>query len=348
MATALAGRDPGLAAYERDAMAADFAELTSLAEELVEAETGLRSARGPARARVVDRAGWVEANLASFRRLLRPIEQRLELTRSGQGRSLVSRRAEAALSGVQVGLILAWMSTRVLGQYDQLLVEDECPEEQDFVYYVGPNIAQLERRYDFPPRELRLWLALHEVTHRAQFTGVPWMRDHFVSLVDRALGGVETDPRRVLEALRRAAADLRSGARPLDDGGLLALLATPEQRATLQEIGGLMSLLEGHGDVTMDRAALARVPNAPRFSKTLRERRRRRGGARVVSSLVGLDAKLRQYEQGEEFVRAVERAGGRELFDQVWRSPEWLPTLEEVRSPTRWLERAGVAVPAAG
>lgn len=348
MATVVAGREPVLASYERDAMRADFTELTALAEDLVERETGLRSGSGPARARVVDRVGWVDVNLASFRRLLRPVEERLVAARSRSGRLATGPAVEAKLSGVQVGLLLAWMSTRVLGQYDQLLVDDDSPEDQDLVYYVGPNIARLERRYGFPPRELRLWLALHEVTHRAQFTGVPWMREHFLSLVDRTLSGVDPDPRRVLEALRRAVADLRAGERPLDDGGLLALLATPEQRTTIREIGGLMSLLEGHGDVTMDRAARDRVPNADRFSATLRERRRRRGAGRVLTSLAGLDAKMRQYEQGEDFVREIERRGGRELFDRVWRSPEWVPTLPEIREPDRWLERAGIPVPASG
>lgn len=348
VATTLVGREPALASYESDALAADLAELTALAEDLVGRETGLRSAAGPARARVVDRAGWVEVNLASFQRLLRPVEDRMALARSRQGRPFAPPSLEAAFSGVQVGVVLAWMSRRVLGQYDQLLVEDDSPEQRDFVYFVGPNIVGLERRYGFPPRELRLWLALHEVTHRMQFTGVPWMRGHFLSLVERTLAGVAPDPRQLAAGLRRLVADLRAGERPAEDGGLLAALATPEQRATIQEIGGLMSLLEGHGDIVMGRAARDLVPNAARFGAVLRERRRSRGAGRVLSSLVGLDAKMRQYEQGEDFVREVESVGGRELFDRVWESPQWLPSLPEIRQPSRWLERAGVAVPAAG
>ena len=82
-----------------------------------------------------------------------------------------------------MGAVLGWMSTRVLGQYDLLVLEDEDPDDQDIVYYVGPNIASLERRFEFPEREFRLWVALHEVTHRTQFTGVPWLRPHFLGLV---------------------------------------------------------------------------------------------------------------------------------------------------------------------
>src|SRR5690606_16547916 len=157
----------------------DFAELTEQAEAMVEAATGLRSAAGPARARVTDRRGWVRANVASFQRLMRPLTDKVGPALEAGPLAPVTRR----LAGAAVGMLLGWMSTRVLGQYDLLVVEDEDPDEQDIVYYVGPNVLALEKRFAFPPREFRLWLALHEVTHRAQFTGIEWMRPHFLSLV---------------------------------------------------------------------------------------------------------------------------------------------------------------------
>jgi coenzyme F420 biosynthesis associated uncharacterized protein len=335
-----ARRQPPVAEYERRALEADFAELTAQAEQLVSAETGLHSLAGPARARVTDRLQWVQANVASFERLLRPVSHKLgaQLEHAGRWTPVpagVSRR----IAGAQVGLLLGWMSTRVLGQYDQLLIEEERPDDQDIVYYVGPNVLSIERRYDFPPREFRLWLALHEVTHRAQFTGVPWMREHFLSLVEHTLDEIDPDPRRLLEALRRSADGIRARRNPLEDGGLLTLLATPEQLVTIQQIGGLMSLLEGHGDVTMDRAGAALIPNAARFSQVLRERRRQRGVAKLVSTLIGLDAKLRQYEQGERFIEAVEDEGGPELLAKVWEGPQWLPSWPEIRQPADWIAR---------
>jgi coenzyme F420 biosynthesis associated uncharacterized protein len=240
------------------------------------------------------------------------------------------------------------MSTRVLGQYD-LLVTDELAEEQDLVYYVGPNVVGLESRYGFPPAEFRLWLALHEVTHRAQFTAVPWLRDHFVSLVDQGLEPFGADPHRLTEALRRAAEEVRSGRSPLRDGGVMGLVATPEQLDALHRIQALMSLLEGHGDVTMDRAGAAAVPGAERFSRVLRERREQvRGPAKLLQQVLGLEAKLRQYAEGEAFVNAVERAGGADLFNRVWRGPEWLPSLAEIRDPGQWVTRVGAAPAAAG
>jgi coenzyme F420 biosynthesis associated uncharacterized protein len=343
VAARLARRQPPLADYSLRALQADFEELTAQAEQLVTAETGLVSAAGPARARVTDRAGWVLANIASFQRLLKPLSKKLADSMNKPRMVTLPAGASRKINGAQVGLLLGWMSTRVLGQYDQLLVEDENPEDQDIVYYVGPNVMALERKFGFPPREFRLWIALHEVTHRAQFTGVPWMRQHFLELVEHTIDMVDPDPRQLLAALRRSAEVIRAGHNPLDDGGLLTLLATPEQFAAIQEIGGLMSLLEGHGDITMDRAGADRIPNAARFSRILRERRRQRGLSKLLSTLIGLDAKLRQYEQGERFVTTVEDAGGSELLSKVWEGPEWLPSWSEIRNPDSWVARAGVS-----
>jgi coenzyme F420 biosynthesis associated uncharacterized protein len=341
VATRVARHQHLLTPAERFALEADFNEVTAEAEELVAAETGLRSLAGPARARVADRPQWVSANVASFQRLLRPVTDKLgaQLDRATVWSPMpasMSRR----VTGAQVGLVLGWMSTRVLGQYDQLLIEDENPEEQDIVYYVGPNVVSIERRYGFPPREFRLWLALHEVTHRAQFTGVPWMRDHFLSLVGRTLDGIDPDPKQLLAAVRRSLDEVRAGRNPLQEGGLLTLIAAPEQHAAIQEIGGLMSLLEGHGDITMDRAGAGRVANAPWFSRVLKERRRQKGLTKLLSVLIGMDAKLRQYEQGERFIEAVELAGGPGLLAKVWEGPEWLPSWKEIRTPADWIARA--------
>jgi coenzyme F420 biosynthesis associated uncharacterized protein len=246
------------------------------------------------------------------------------------------------IAGAEVGAMLGWMSKRVLGQYDLLLIETEEPEEQDIVYYVGPNVLALEKRFAFPPRQFRLWLALHEVTHRAQFTGVPWMRTHFLSLVERSLSAVDPDPKRFLAALKRAADEVRSGHNPLDEGGLVTLLASPEQKGVIDEIGALMSLLEGHGDVTMDRAGHGRVAEAERFSRVLRERRATPNPlARQVQRLVGIEAKLRQYERGERFIAAVEAEAGPDLLSRAWTSPDALPTPAEIRDASLWVARVG-------
>ncbi|MBV8235573.1 MAG: zinc-dependent metalloprotease [Acidimicrobiia bacterium] len=343
IAVRVAGRDPFADSYHYASLEPDFAEFTAQAEDLVAAETGLRSLSGPARARVTDRAGWIRANLASFRRLLKPITEKLGDRMSNGPLTPVAQ----AVTGAEVGGLLGWMATRVLGQYDLLIAEHEHPEEQDLVYYVGPNILALEKRYGFPPREFRLWLALHEVTHRAQFTGVAWMRAHFLSLVDQSLSSVDPDPRRFLDALRRSVEQMRAGHNPLDEGGLVALIASPDQQAVLRQIQGMMSLLEGHGDITMNRAGAGLVPSADRFQRVLHERRHQGGPARVIQRLLGIEAKLLQYELGERFIEAVEAEGGRPLFDLVWASPENLPTLGEIRDPDTWMARVRAETAAA-
>ncbi len=317
-------------------LVSDFDEFTAEAEALVEQSTGLRSQVGPARAQVATREAWIHANITSFRRLLGPL-----LERAGKsGRSLpgVLGPAGRTAAGAEMGLVLGWMSGRVLGQYDLLFAEGDSP--QDAVYFVGPNIVSLERRHGFAPREFRLWIALHELTHRAQFTGVPWMRAHFLDLVERSVAIASPDPRQVMDALGRMAVDIRYGRNPLAESGIVGALASPEQLETLRSIQGMMSLLEGHGDVTMDRAALDLIPSAGHFSRVLRARRESASGVtKFFQQLIGLEAKLRQYADGERFVREIERSGGPELLALAWQGPENLPTAAEIQAPDRWASR---------
>ncbi len=347
IAVRAAGREPLADSYLADSLTADFEELTALAEDLVEAETGLRSQSGPARGEVTDRAGWVQANIASFQRLLSPVTDRFGDRVAGPG-AIVMRKAAAA----EVGMLLGWMSGRVLGQYDLLMAAgDDAGEARDpghgdgsvgdTVYYVGPNVLALEKRFGFPPREFRLWLAIHEVTHRAQFTGVPWMREHYLSLIDSMLGSASVDPMVIFRAIKRVVDDLRAGRSPMADGGIAHVLASPEQRAVLDQIGGLMSLLEGHGDVTMNRAGIELIPSADRFARVLQQRRASANTVnRTVQRVLGLEAKMNQYQQGEDFIAEVERlAGGKQGIEPAWRGPSWLPTLAEIRDPQEWVDR---------
>jgi uncharacterized protein (DUF2342 family) len=362
----------------------DFARFTEQAEDLVVRATGLKPPTGPPRGMVVDRADWVRANIRSFRRLLSPLLDKLEQTQMPRTLSSVS----GAVTGSQLGFVIGWMSTRVLGQYDILFTEDSATSGAgssaagasstgtssgtlngtngstrengsageghssagdatgdestggDVVSYVGPNIVGIERRNGFPPEQFRLWIALHEVTHRCQFTGVPWLHEYFLSLVEEGLAGMTPDPKRFTESLRHAIEEIRAGRNPLEQSGIIGLVAAPEQLATIGKIQALMSLLEGHGDITMNRAGAELVPEADRFAKALRERRKKAGpAARIMQQLIGMDAKLRQYEQGERFIEAVEASGGPELLAKVWVAPDRLPTLDEIREPAKWIAR---------
>ncbi len=329
----------------------ELRRLTTQAEELVANETGLVSLDGPARARVTGRMGWVDANLASFDRLARPLLGKFDEEADAPGpvgRFLqpVSDAVGPRVAGAELGAMLGWMSGRVIGQYDLLIVEDERPEEQDWVYYVGPNVTSLEQRYGFPPEEFRLWIAIHECTHRAQFTAVPWLRPYFLSQVEALLDAVDPDPARILDAAKQVAANKRAGRESGLDAGLSQLLASPEQKVVLDRLTGLMSLLEGHGDITMDRAGAGLIPSQPRFARVMSQRRKNASGlTKVMQKLLGFEAKLAQYAEGEAFVETVEAAGGRELFDQVWVKSENLPTIDEIRSPASWIERVETGGP---
>ncbi len=336
VATKIATRNQNAPSYHYATLEPDFERFTAEAEELVAAETGLRSYSGNARAKVADRPMWIAANISSFQRLLRPVIDKLEAKGNNSRMSAMTGR----VGGAEVGILLGWMSSRVLGQYDLLIIEDENPEDQDIVYYVGPNVMALERKHGFPPEEFRLWLALHEVTHRAQFTGVPWLREHFLGLVGQTLDAVDPDPKVLKEAVQRIIAGRKNGEDVLADGGLPGLLASPAQREVLNQISGMMSLLEGHGDITMDRAGADRIPSADRFSRTLRARRNSAKGInRIFQKVIGMEAKLNQYQAGEQFITAVEGSGGPELVNRAWERAENLPSMDEIRTPQLWVDR---------
>jgi coenzyme F420 biosynthesis associated uncharacterized protein len=351
-------KDDGFAStYRAESLRADMAELTPQAEKLVEQETGLVSLSGSARAKVVDRAEWVDANLASFDRLMRPLLAKLDKQKTDQPASEPSAvgqllsplakilstttgRVGPKVTGGELGVLLGWMSGRVIGQYDLLIVEDERPEDQDWVYYVGPNMLSLEQRYGFPPEEFRLWVAIHECTHRAQFTAVPWLRPHFLGMVNELIDAVDPDPKHLIETVKRLAEQKRKGGQLVDGGGLSTLFATDEQKEIMGRMTGLMSLLEGHGDVVMDRAGQNLIPSQPRFHRVFANRRKRASGpAKMIQRLLGLEAKMAQYAEGERFVESVEKAGGPELFNKVWEAPAHLPDAPEIKDPSLWIRR---------
>ena len=338
VARRFAGREPIAASYLGGSLDSDFSAVTTQAEQLVGDFTGLH-APGTASACVLDRAQWVHANVGSMRRMLHPLTARVAERVARSPVAPIGRR----VAGTEMGVLLGFMAQRVLGQYDLLVPDDPdqsaTPAGNGAVYYVGANILALEKRYAFRPRDFRLWIAIHEVTHRAQFTAVPWLKGYFLSLVEQALAIVDPDPGRLVQAMMRAADELRKGHNPLDDGGLVALFASSEQRGVLAQVQALMSLLEGHGNSVMNELGRAHIAGQERMARVLQARRRSRGVAGILYKLLGFESKLRQYEVGEAFVAEVVRVGGRHAIDAAWRGPESLPTMDELAHPTEWLAR---------
>lgn len=327
-------------------MPGDLRVLTERAQALVEDFTGLRSAAGAATAEVIDRPGWIRANLAGFRHMLEPIAEKIaevEQFRTQRDMPEWARSIGAKVLGLELGLLLGFVSQRVLGQYDLLLPEEAAGAPTGgVVYYVGPNIAGLEDRFGFQPSDFRLWIALHEVTHRTQFTAVPWLRSHFLTLVDESIGGLDPDPRRVLDGVNEIIARVRRGESPVGEEGLMGLFAGERQRATFERIQAMMTVLEGHGNFVMDALGAEHVSGQAYMSRVLSQRRQQGGIARLVLRLLGMEMKARQYEEGQRFLTAVRERHGIETLDRLWEAPGNLPDLAEIREPEgpdTWVRR---------
>lgn len=327
----LAGSYPLADTYLHDALVAEMEEVTRKVSPLVAEGTGLDLPGEPTTA-VVTRLEWVDRNVASFNHMVEPVRVQVEerLARAGRDPEIAGRiiRRETAL-------ILSVLSQRVLGQYELVLPGGE---PADTVAFVGANILQMERRYHFPPAEFRLWVALHEMTHRAQFQGVPWLRGHFEGLVRELVEASKPEPGRWQRIFSEIAERRLAGEPLIDQRGILGLFSTPEQGAVIDRVQALMSLLEGHGHYVMDRIGAEHLRSQGRMSRILKERRVDKRTA-AFFRLTGLEMKTQQYREGERWVETVEREASWETVNLAFSSPEALPTLEEIRHPERWLRR---------
>ncbi|MEU9797366.1 zinc-dependent metalloprotease [Streptomyces sp. NPDC051000] len=297
---------------------------------------------------VVDRAGWVKANVAGFRELLGPLLGKMQERRAGTPGGSVLGAVGGKVTGVELGMLLSFLASRVLGQYETF-----APAALDLpgsagggrLLLVAPNIVHVERELEVDPHDFRLWVCLHEETHRTQFTAVPWLRAHLEGEIQTFLGATEMDPMTVLERLREAAqsfAGARSdGERGEEGRSLVELVQTPEQREVLGRLTAVMSLLEGHADFVMDGVGPEVVPSVAEIREKFQQRRASGAGRldATLRKLLGLDAKLRQYRDGERFVRAVVGQVGMDGFNRVWTSPNTLPTKAEIAKPADWVAR---------
>lgn len=282
--------------------------------------TGL-TAPDTAEAVVVDRAEWIRSNTSAMRQVLGPAVS--AAATGGLLQPVTSR-----LAAVQLGLAFGWLSAKVLGQYE-VLPGDAGPPR---LLLVAPNIVAATRDLGVDAADFRLWVCLHEETHRVQFTAVPWLAGFFQDSVTELVSDLDVGPG---EVLTRVAA----GVRNRDDGGLAAWVQSPAMRSRMNGLVAFMSLVEGHADWVMDQAAEV-VPSSAALRATFEERRRSHGLVdTVIRRLLGVDAKMAQYRDGAAFVRAVVARVGRDGFNEVWREPRTLPLLSEIHDPDRWIAR---------
>jgi coenzyme F420 biosynthesis associated uncharacterized protein len=317
-----------------------YAETMARIVPRLSAELGTELPGVVARSGVVDRAGWVRANSASFAQLIGKLEGTLldQILPPGGGIGQASiALANRWVTTRQIGFMLGFMGTRVLGQYDLALLSAETTPGR--LLFVEENIRQTARNLGVPLDAFRTWIALHETTHAFEFEAHPWLRPYLADRLERQLAGFSGGTKRIApEMLRRLGRSLRGEA---TGEHWMERLMSDEQRRLFRETQAVMSLLEGFSDYIMDEVGRDLVPDVERISERFHARREQRksGFERAIMRLTGMDMKLEQYKKGERFVAAIAAAGGKPALERLWAGPESLPQDGEIEAPDRWLAR---------
>ncbi len=291
------------------------------------------------RSGVVDRAGWVRANTGAFESLMSKLETDLldQVMPPGGGLAKATMAlANRWLTTRQLGFLLGFMGTRVLGQYDLALLSAEAAPGR--LLFVEENIRATARSLGVPIGPFRTWIALHETTHAFEFEAHPWLRPYLAERLERQLTLFGKDARGLgREALRGLGQSLRG-----EGGGehWIERMMGPEQKVLFRETQAVMSLLEGFSDYVMDEVGRDLVPGVEQISARFHERRNRRTPfERSMLRLTGMDLKIEQYRKGELFVRAIAEARGQAALTHLWDGPETLPRDGEIEAPERWIAR---------
>ncbi|MDP9848198.1 coenzyme F420 biosynthesis associated uncharacterized protein [Streptosporangium lutulentum] len=336
--TRLVRPGPQVSREEARQAVADLRRLSRVAEGHVREFTRIDTETAPEPATIVDRPGWIKANVDGFRVVLEPLTTRMA-ARKDQTPAIVSA-VGSRITGVEVGAVLAFLASRVLGQYELFLPPDPSGQAAaGRLTLVAPNIVNAEHELNVDPQDFRLWVCLHEETHRVQFTGVVWLREYVRSQMTEFLLASDIDLPTLLDRLRSAAdavAEVVKGG----EGNLIDAIQTPEQKKILDRLTAVMTLVEGHGDYVMDAVGPSVVPSVADIRAKFHHRRE--GGSRLdrtIRRLLGVDLKMKQYAEGSVFVRTVVDRVGMDGFNKVWTSPETLPDQEEIKNPERWIAR---------
>jgi coenzyme F420 biosynthesis associated uncharacterized protein len=299
------------------------------------------------RSAVVDRAGWVHANVATFASLIGQLEHELldQVMPTGGGLAKATMAlANRWVTTRQLGFLLGFMGSKVLGQYDLALLTAEATPGK--LLFVEENIRQTAAVLDVPLDPFRTWIALHETTHAFEFEAHPWLRPYLAERLERQLSLFGREARGLgREALRGLGRAIRGDA----DGAehWIERVMSDEQRRLFREMNAVMSLLEGFSDYIMDEVGRDLVPDVERISAKFHERRnaRRTPFERAVMRLTGMDVKLEQYRKGEAFVAAIAAGGGPAALNRLWAGPEMMPLHGEIDDPALWLARTASAAP---
>jgi coenzyme F420 biosynthesis associated uncharacterized protein len=334
-----------LTASEREELNVYYGELVARCIPIVSEYTGTSLPSDTERTFAFDRVDWINANLEGFQRMFEPIEA---LDTGSRGKNVVSKAFnglnQVAIS-YEVGLLLGYMARRVLGQYDLALLGREPVASNGKLYYVEPNIRGIEKKLGLPKDDFRMWLALHETTHAFEFEAHPWVRMHFNGLLDRYMHFLKQDTeflKQGIDGLKVFAKRVteRNTPRGSSSGSWMEALMDDEQRSLFSEMQALMSVIEGYSNHVMNAVGKDLLPNYEMISRKFEQRQRQRSQAdQLFARLTGLDVKMEQYRQGEEFIDAVVAERGHGFAHRVWDKPQNLPTMKEIRQPKLWIDR---------
>lgn len=323
---------------------ADLRTLATESEARVTAYTGLTPATPLPDPEGISRPEWVKSNIASMRLLLDPV---LESTGKNFGPLGPAVQIGAGLVlSTEVGVVLGYLGQRVLGQYELVLLDEAVEDRPPRLLFVMPNLGQAVQAFGAEEQEFMTWVTLHEVTHAIQFAGVPWLHSYLAGLVRELLRSAELRfdaPRRV----RIPTGDeMKNVMKALREGDLITIVTTHAERATLDRVQAVMAVIEGHAEHVMDAVAPDLIPSLSELREALDRRRRSQSGlSRLMARLLGLELKLRQYEQGKKFCDEVVAERGVVALHHVFSAPEALPTLEELQNPPAWIARTMPAQP---
>jgi coenzyme F420 biosynthesis associated uncharacterized protein len=335
-ATKLSRPGPEMSAAEAEEVVAELREGAALSEAPVRDFSDLHATSATAPVLVIDRPRWIEANLETFKVLMDPVVAKIATSKkapTGFGRTVGEK-----VTGAEVGALMSFMSNKVLGQFDPFW---EGPGgEGGRLLLVAPNIVQVERQLEVDPHDFRLWVCLHEETHRVQFTAVDWMRGHMKSLIGEFIEATDLESSAVTSMLSDGLGEVVRIVKGESDASLSDVFQNDKQREVVDKLTGIMSLLEGHADVVMDGVGPEVIPSVAEIRRKFSQRRKGASPVdRMLRRLLGIDAKMRQYRDGATFVREVNQKVGLSGFNQVWAEPGNLPGKAEILDPAAWVKR---------
>ena len=307
--------------------------------------TGIEPSEPLPEPEAVDRAEWADVNLDGMAGLLAPVTDRLESRLEGAGPFAGPLRTlTGATLAAEAGLIVGYMSQRVLGQYELSLLQ---PDTKPRLLFVAPNLGRAVGELDVDSGSFLDWIVFHELTHALQFVGAPWLRGHLGGLLSEYLSTVDVRIERGAAGGLPSLPNIPKLVEQFREGGLAALIQTQEQRSILDRVQATMAVVEGYAEHVMDVVGEQALPHYEGLRAAMQRRRKNRSAPeRLLQKLLGMDMKMRQYEDGKAFCDAVVADRDIATLNRVWESPEALPDLSELRDHHAWLSRTD-ALPAA-